>query len=376
MKSRPRILIIDNLAVEASRRSVYRLLSVAFEVHLLVPEKWRETAGIKNCEPEVGSELTVHTSPILFGFRHHRMLYTRLGRVLNEVRPDLVLAVHAPENYATLQLLLHCKFGGRKAKIALLASRNIDLPIVGFPFRFAVLNRFCDAMTARIRVDGIFHRPKSFSHLYDRYTTRKIYIPHSVDCKVFTPKNELRNQQHFVIGYVGRLTPEKGVNVLIDAFAGMMVPARLRILGEGPQESELRTLVQQSNLKDRVSFDGLTPYAQMPDRIRALDVLVLPSLETRAWKELFGRVLIEAMACGVPVVASDSGGISEVVGDAGVLVPPGDAQRLRSTLEYLAGNTDARSALANSGRTRVLQLFDTPVVASALAGGLRQILTD
>jgi glycosyltransferase involved in cell wall biosynthesis len=103
----------------------------------------------------------------------------------------------------------------------------------------------------------------------------------------------------------------------------------------------------------------------MPDFFNRLDALVLPSLDALRWKELFGRVLIEAMACEVPVVASGSGGIPDVVGDAGILVDPGSVDSLVEHLFRIATNPSKRVEIGKKGRARVLQLFDTPVVAEA-----------
>ena len=120
----------------------------------------------------------------------------------------------------------------------------------------------------------------------------------------------------FVIGYAGGLLPEKGVDVLVRASAGLEQEWRLRFAGGG-QEDALRELARELGVADRVEFVGRLPSTQMPDFYRRLDVLALPSRTTPTWKEQFGRVLIEAMACGVPVVGSDSGEIPHVIGDAG-----------------------------------------------------------
>jgi glycosyltransferase involved in cell wall biosynthesis len=112
----------------------------------------------------------------------------------------------------------------------------------------------------------------------------------------------------------------------------------------------------------------------MPAWLAALDALALPSLATRGWAEQFGRVLVEAMACGVPVVASRSGEIPHVVGDAGVLVEEGDAGALRAALADLAADEVARRRLACAGRARVLQHFTQAGIASRTLDFYREIL--
>src|SRR5439155_22851925 len=99
------------------------------------------------------------------------------------------------------------------------------------------------------------------------------------------------------------------------------------------------------------------PSVLMPDELRQLDVLVLPSRRQPNWAEQFGRVLVEAMACGVPVIGSNCGEIPNVVGDAGLIFPEGDPAALRSALEQLIGSSGLRADLAKRGRQRVLDRF-------------------
>ena len=373
MTDRKRILIIDNLAVESSRRSVYRFLAQRpeCEIHLLVPRRWKETSGVIACESEPSSDLQLHIGGILFGYRHHRVLYSDLFRVTRKVRPDIVLAVHAPENYATLQLLAARRLLLLSMKIGLFASRNIDLPSVGFPYKLSFLNSICDWVTEVSKVDVVYHRPESFGHLYRRYTERTVYIPHSVDCSVFAPdSSSTERKKAITLGYVGRLIEAKGVHILIEALSRIQENVRLVIVGEGPNRPKLQALAKKLDLSDRVKILSPVPYSEMPRLLNSLDVLVLPSLETTHWKELFGRILIEAMACGVPVVASASGGIPDVVGDAGILFNVGDVADLVEKLRGLTQDPSKAEELGQRGRERVQKLFDARVVAEMLAQDL------
>jgi glycosyltransferase involved in cell wall biosynthesis len=95
----------------------------------------------------------------------------------------------------------------------------------------------------------------------------------------------------------------------------------------------------------------------VPERLRKFTLLVQPSLTRRHWKEQFGRTLMEAMACGVPVIGSSSGEIPNVIGDAGLVVPEGDPTALRSAIERVLGNSELRRELAQRGRQRVLECY-------------------
>jgi glycosyltransferase involved in cell wall biosynthesis len=160
------------------------------------------------------------------------------------------------------------------------------------------------------------------------------------------------------------LVEGKGVHILLRAVAGLSSEWRLRILGSGPQRSQLEKLAAELGIAERVQFEEPIPSTQMPDYYSQLDALVLPSLTRPNWKEQFGRVLIEAMACGVPVVGSDSGEIPNVIGDAGLVFPEGDVQALQTSLSQLMADPALRDELARRGRERVLAHYTQAQIAA------------
>jgi len=101
----------------------------------------------------------------------------------------------------------------------------------------------------------------------------------------------------------------------------------------------------------------------VPAELRRLDALALPSHTTRGWKEQFGRVLIEAMSCGVPVIGSSSGEIPNVIGDAGLIYPEGDVRALAATIGRLAAQPALYADLARRGRARVLERYTQAALA-------------
>jgi glycosyltransferase involved in cell wall biosynthesis len=105
----------------------------------------------------------------------------------------------------------------------------------------------------------------------------------------------------------------------------------------------------------------------LPDEYRQLDLLVVPSLPTKAWTEQFGRVVVEAMAAGTPVLASRCGELPVVVGEAGALVDPGDASALRSTIESLLEQPDVLQAMADEGLRRAADYTWDALVARHIA---------
>lgn len=153
-------------------------------------------------------------------------------------------------------------------------------------------------------------------------------------------------------GYVGRLiAPHKGLDVLLDA-AEIDPRLHVAIAGAGPHEAALRRRAATPALAGRVTFHGHLTGADLAAFYAGLDVLAVPSVPAPGWLEQFGRVAVEAMASGVPVVASDSGALRDVVGGTGILVPPGDARALAGALAVVLDDPRRAAALRAAGLAR------------------------
>jgi glycosyltransferase involved in cell wall biosynthesis len=174
-----------------------------------------------------------------------------------------------------------------------------------------------------------------------------------------------------VVGFIGRVVPEKGVDLLVDALDGF--DARLLVIGDGIARSglEARTVLWPGG---KAVFTGAVGDTAVPDYLACMDALVLPSRTTATWAEQFGHVLIEAMAAGVPVVGSSSGAIPEVIGEAGLVFPEGDARALRSQLAALFDDPALRRRLIERGRARVQRLYTNDRIARAQRDIYRRVL--
>jgi glycosyltransferase involved in cell wall biosynthesis len=135
------------------------------------------------------------------------------------------------------------------------------------------------------------------------------------------------------IGYVGRFIEEKGILDLIDSLALLGDKYHLVLVGGGHQESQLRGRIQVLSLQDRVDLIPPKSRDELAKLYASFDVLVLPSRTDYFWKEQYGRVLVEAMACGTPVVGSQSGAIPTVIGDPSRCFEEGDAVQLAGVIE-------------------------------------------
>jgi glycosyltransferase involved in cell wall biosynthesis len=170
----------------------------------------------------------------------------------------------------------------------------------------------------------------------------------------------------FILGYVGRLIPEKGIDVLIRA-AGLLkakgVAVRLCIVGKGPEDENLRHLAADLGLAGVVDFVGAVADDQVATVMAGFHVLVLPSRTTPSWKEQFGKVLIEAMVIGLPVMGSRSGEIPNVIADERQTFDEGDAGDLAAKLSVLQEDVNLRRALAVRNQDHVAKKYTQTVVA-------------
>jgi len=164
-----------------------------------------------------------------------------------------------------------------------------------------------------------------------------------------------------VVGFVGRFVEEKGVQTVLHAFSHSTVRWNVLFVGGGALQPRIESLRLQHPSRVRLARD--VGHSDMPNFLRAMDVLCGPGRTTARWKEQFGRMLIEAMACGVPVVASDSGEIPYVVQDAGMVIPEMDLAQWTESLDRLIADSSLRAQLAARGLVRARSEFSWPIVA-------------
>lgn len=219
-----------------------------------------------------------------------------------------------------------------------------------------------------------------------RYAARPMArIPLGVDTTIFRPdaaaRKEIRCFLNWsesgppVVGYLGRFVTEKGIRVLRAALDELPTPWRALFLGGGKLEGEMR--VWAAGYRDgRIRILTDVPHDRVAPYVSAMDVLAAPSQTTWRWKEQFGRMLIEAMACGVAVAGSDSGEIPHVIGDAGEIVGETDVPSWTRTLGALLEDSRRRSVLGQAGRERVETQYSWPIVGRKHLEFFEKILAD
>lgn len=179
---------------------------------------------------------------------------------------------------------------------------------------------------------------------------RVVHVPHPIDARAWTPSDAAAGTYAL---YVGRLVEEKGVETLIRA-AAKLPGVPVRIVGTGPDEAKLKALAKDLGATN-VRFDGFQEGAALKALYAGARYLVVPSL----WYEVFGLIVLEAYAAGKPVIASQIGGLGELVqdGDTGVLVSAGDVEDLAEQMSDLWAHPDTCGAMGRAGRAWVEKDF-------------------
>lgn len=196
-------------------------------------------------------------------------------------------------------------------------------------------------------------------------------LPLGVDMTHFRPDAVARRRTRLelnwaeqgpaVVGYLGRFVPEKGLGLLMNALDGVRSDWRALFVGGGRLERELRRWASRYGHQVRI-VTGVT-HDQVPDYLNAMDLLCAPSETTASWREQQGRMLVEAFATGVPVIASNSGEIPHVIADAGMLAPERDRERWSRAIEGLIEDPVARAEFSGRGLARARAVYAWPVIA-------------
>ena len=170
-----------------------------------------------------------------------------------------------------------------------------------------------------------------------------------------------------VFASVGRLVPERGVDLLLDALGSTYGDWHLRVVGTGPAHEELEQQAQRLGLSAKIEWLGAMPRDQLPEFWRGVDAFVAPSRATSAWVEPSGTVALQAMSNGVAVVVSRCGALPDVVGDCGLVIDEGDAAALMRATQGLVAEPARCRTLGAMARERVLEHYgDGPVAERML----------
>jgi len=291
--------------------------------------------------------------------------YPGLAGVLRSFRPDVIDLWEEPWGLVSAETCLLRNLLLPNARIISETEQNIDKKL---PFPFEQFRRY----TLR-NADFVIGRNADAVEITRRkgYRGPAAVAPNGVDIELFKPMDREAARlalglTGFVCGYVGRLVEQKGLTEIIEALKDCPPEVNVVFAGSGPFQAQLERLVSLRNLGARVRFLSNRGREELPEVMSALDVLLLPSRTTSSWKEQFGRVIIEAHACGTPVIGSDSGAIPAVVGDGGLIVPEQNPAALAAAIAKLSLEPMLCAQMAAAGRRQTKQHYSWQQVAAVM----------
>jgi glycosyltransferase involved in cell wall biosynthesis len=375
-----KVVVVSHASVNAPHRAAYDRLGRIpdFEVHLVAPESLElGDAGSKTCDPAPeGSAYELHPLPSLFEGSGRFVWYRGLGGLLRHLRPDVVFLEQDPGSLAVIGAALSAP-GARCVAFSvenILRNRWLDArrALLGWKPRdlardLAVASLCSLGAVAAGGLAAISNEAHQVFRDGLGWSKPLRTVPLGTDVERFCHRDasarraELGLEGDFVVGYFGRLVPEKGVHLLVEALA--VLPKNVRLLLDmfanfqpGSYAASLMNRAAELGVRERiVTFD--VSHAEVADYMNLCDVVVLPSVTAERWKEQFGRVLPEAMACEVPVVGSRSGNIPDMIGDAGIVVDEGSPDAIAVAILDLMANPVRRRELGMAGRQRVIEHF-------------------
>lgn len=372
-----RVLVVSAVCTLPSYRSRFQILAREhpdIEVTLYVPSRWRENDVHHRLrvQPEERSlpNYQVLAGRILSNGYPNRVLFgAGLSTALHTVKPHVIHLEFEP--WSLVHWQVRALLGDLRGKVRLVFRTSVG--------RVHYRTK-SDAVSKSIyrRVMATYHgavclneSAKAALSRNGGYSGLAIVLPQEIDTDLFRPAPERERcrvrqrigvDHEFCVGYVGRLAPGKGVELLLRAFARVKVPAKLVIVGGGPLRRPLEELARTLHVSDRTVWIAPCPREQVPNYLAAMDVLVLPS----EGQEFFGRSIAEAMACEIPVIGSSCGSIPRVVGKCGLIFEERNLDQLHQRLEQAAVSPDQMKTMARLGRRRVVESFSVSVVAARL----------
>jgi glycosyltransferase involved in cell wall biosynthesis len=322
---------------------------------VLAPERLAQRHANATVSPKTAPEDDRNQLTLLktYRYRDNWVRFTEWLRVLRDFRPDVILVLDEPLSINVLLAGIAAKAARVRAPVLFYAFENI-VEKIGWKMFGADRNRASlSTLMGRIVCSLMLHHgamPLRRRLIYGGLVsycecaevirawgwnppTAQRWWP--INLQVFTrqgPRAAVDLGNRHCIGYTGRFEPEKGLNDLVDAVSKLGDAYGLLLVGDGSERAALERRVITRGIVSRTRFIPPQNHEDLALYYRAMDVFVLPSRTIESWKEQFGRVLIEAKACGVPTVGSDSGAIPFVIGDPERIFPEGDVNALANTL--------------------------------------------
>lgn len=377
-----KVLFCWHGAVDASYRRLFdEFAGIGAEVRLISPRQWREGGRVQGFS-QGGERYGTLALKTVFTDRVRAFFYPNVFKIVNEIRrfdPDIIHIMEEPFSLAAYEMLRLKWFARSKAKTILFSFENIDNR-QGFPY--SIFQSYCLK-----KADAIIVVPDESQDIWKRRGFKRtiVKIPLGIDSGLYKRLSKeraseitgIKSNKAFKIGYSGRVVKEKGLQTVLEALSKLLkknMPFELYVAGSGTHKDSLEKKIKELGIEGRVHFLGAIEQSVLPAFYSSMDALVLPSLTTSAWKEQFGRVLAEAMACGTPVVGSSSGEIPNVIGSAGLVFREADSEELAACIERLMSEQELRAELVERGIEKASKEYSWSSVAGQYYRLYRRLL--
>jgi glycosyltransferase involved in cell wall biosynthesis len=343
-----KLLMAADLRSTHTKKWADVLSGMGIEIHLFgLTEPFEENKNVIVHKGNIANE-TAKGSEISLKKGGYLLQISRLKRLIEEIKPDLIHS-HYASSYGLLGAL------SKKHPFAISVWGS---DVFNFPKR-SILHRKVLEYTLS-KADTIFSTSQFMANETKKYTDKKIIItPFGVNIDKFCPSAR-RKQDEIKIGIIKIIHTKYGHEFLVRAFAELcfelpLKNLKLYIYGSGPGEEKLRKLIKELQVEDKISFMGYIMQNEVHKVHKELDIEVYPSTE-----EAFGVSVVEAMSCGIPVIASRIGGLQYIVEDmkSGFLVPVKEVQPLKERLRELILDEDLRSRLGRGARKVAEEQYD------------------
>ncbi|MCC6612295.1 MAG: glycosyltransferase family 4 protein [Anaerolineae bacterium] len=363
-----KLVVVGHPFVVPANRTAWRHLAQMHpqdvDVTIVPPAQWttQRYGQIQQFEPVAEQAGNYAVEPLRFegmrvagGRLHH---YVGLEALLRRRSPDVICITHERQEWP-------CFFALRASRRAAPQAKMVGFSLMNIEYQLRRPDHLLKEWHFFRHMDGVLasdHDSRRIlqAHGYKGQVDVQYPLGAVEEPAAIVPMAS-RPESPFTIGFVGTLSSEKGVADLIEAGRRLRGNWRLKLIGDGPDRHGFEA--QAADLGDRVAFLGLQPRTAISTHMQSFHVLVLPSRTTTIWKEQFGVVLVEAMLAGTTVIGSDSGAIPEVIGDAGMIFPEGDAVALSDCLQKLCDDVPLRVNLAEQGLRRARRLFSAAAMA-------------
>lgn len=380
-----KLVVIDHSFVDETLRKRWRLLARRHpvDVTLLVPEVWKTDW--------LGEEITFRTEPVSEdGYRvvslptttkrnWSKYFFLSADAKFRSIEPDLIHVQHSEMSLIHHQVIPYQKLWAPDAAVTFFSMNALGVCQEKWHqrARWRHLENNVEA--------ALCHYPGCRDSLREAGFDKPIFqqTSYGVDEDLFRPnederetvREELDIDASFVIGYVGRLTEDKGVNDLFETLPLEGIDWSLLLVGDGEMTDEVKQLVAEKGWEDRVTLTGYVEKEKVARYLNAMDIFFLGSKTRDYWIDTFPRSIVEAMATEVPVIGSDSGAIPFQVGDAGLIYPEGDVVELQAKIRKLAQDEALREELSQRGRKESVSRFGQRALADNFYKIMKQVIS-